>query len=155
MFETILVPTDGSEHALEAAEDAITLADEHGASLHVLSVADSGPLGRIRLPGEAGSPDEVLGDRAQRFVDEIVDRAEDAGVEATGNVEHGPPPSTILDYAREIDADLIVMGSRGQGGLHRMAVGSVADHVIRFGGRRVLVVDTDRDDAEDDAHRGR
>ena len=148
MFETILVPTDGSEHARAAATDAIALADEHGASLHVLSVADSGPLGGIRLPGEAGSPDDVLGNRAQRFVDEIVDRGAAAGVDAIGRVEHGPPPSTILEYARDIDADLIVMGSRGQGGLHRMAVGSVADHVIRFGGRRVLIVDTDEDDEE-------
>ena len=112
MFETSLVPTDGSPHAAAALDDAVELAGEEGARLHVISVADSGPLGDIRLPGEA----------------------------ATGTVRTGPPPSEILAYAREIEADVIVMGSRGRGGLHRMAVGSVADHVIRFGEFRVLVV---------------
>ncbi|AGB17479.1 universal stress protein UspA-like protein [Halovivax ruber XH-70] len=145
MFERILVPTDGSPHATTAIEDAIELAADQDATLHALSVADSGPLGDVRLPGEAANPSEALAERAQGFVDDAVERAEAAGVEATGTIRNGPPSSEILDYAREIDADVIVMGSRGRGGLHRMAVGSVADHVIRFGEFRVLVVDAGED----------
>lgn len=148
MFETILVPTDGSAHATAALDDAIELAGDEGATLHVLSVADSGPLGDIRLPGEAAKPSEALRDRARSFVDEAVERAEAAGTDATGSVRAGPPPSEILEHAREIEADVIVMGSRGHGGLHRMAVGSVADHVIRFGEFRVLVV-ADEDELAD------
>ncbi len=143
MFETILVPTDGSSHARQALDDAIGLAADQDATLHVISVADSGLLGSIRLPGEAARPREAIHDRAQQFVDDALDRAEETGVDAVGSVLSGPPPSEILEYAREIEADLIVMGSRGRGGFHRMAVGSVADHVIRFGEFRVLVVDAD------------
>ncbi|WP_290819368.1 universal stress protein [Halovivax sp.] len=143
MFDRILVPTDGSEHAEAAAADAIDLAANHGATLHVLSVADPGPLGDLKLPGDAVRPSEALTERADEFVAAVVDRAEAAGVDVEGTVRSGPPGDVILEYAREIDADLIVMGSRGRGGLHRMAVGSVADHVIRVGECRVLVVDAD------------
>ncbi|WP_290816343.1 universal stress protein [Halovivax sp.] len=151
MFDRILVPTDGSEHAEAAAADAIELAADQGATLHVISIADPGPLGDVRLPGDAARPGEALRERAAEFVDAVIERAEAAGVDATGTVREGSPPSTILEYAREIDADLIVMGTRGQGGLHRMAVGSVADHVIRVGDVRVLVVEVDdRPRGEDD-----
>ncbi|WP_290819221.1 universal stress protein [Halovivax sp.] len=143
MFDRILVPTDGSEHAEAAADDAIELAADQGATMHVLSIADPGPLGDLKLPGDAARPSEALTERAEEFVVGIVDRAEAAGVDVEGTVRSGPPGEAILEYAREIDADLIVMGSRGRGGLHRMAVGSVADHVIRVGDCRVLVVDTD------------
>ncbi|WP_247728778.1 universal stress protein [Halovivax limisalsi] len=143
MFETILVPTDGSRHAEAAMADAIDLAADQGATLHVLSVADSGLLGGIRLPGEAARPSEAIRERAERFVDDGLERAGDAGIDAVGTVRTGPPPAEILAYADDVAADLVVMGSRGRGGLHRMAVGSVADHVIRFGDVRVMVVDAD------------
>ncbi|WP_254862975.1 universal stress protein [Halovivax gelatinilyticus] len=149
MFETIVAPTDGSPHAEKALADAIELAADQGATVHVISVADSGPFGNIRLPGETARPADAIRDRAQEFVDEAISSAESAGVDVTGAVLDGPPPSTILDYARDVNADLIVMGSRGRGGLHRAAVGSIADHVIRFGEFRVLVVDADDEPIED------
>lgn len=148
MFDRIVVPTDGSEYAEAAAEDAIALAIAHDATLHVVSVADTGPFGGVRLPGEAESADEAIRGRAETFVEQIVARAAEGGVDATAEILSGPPGSEILEHAEAVDADLIVMGSRGRGGIHRMAVGSVADHVIRFGDVRVLVV-TDADDGTD------
>lgn len=143
MFETIVVPTDGSDHADAAADDAIALATAHDATLHVVSVADTGPFGGVRLPGEAQSADEAIRGRATEFVDQVADRVEEASIDVTTAVRSGPPGPEILAYADEVDADLIVMGTRGRGGLHRLAVGSVTDHVIRFGDVRALVVDAE------------
>ncbi|ELZ22023.1 universal stress protein [Natrinema limicola] len=142
MFETILIPTDGSDHAEAAAETGIELATVHDATVHVACVADTGPLGDLRLPGDATSAEDAMRGRAQEHVDAIVDRAEAAGLEVTGTVLEGPPEDELLEYAREIDADVIVMGTRGRGGVHRLAMGSVTDHVVRFGEIPVLVANS-------------
>ena len=139
MFDTILLPTDGSEHAERAAETGIELAAIHDAAVRVVCVADTGPLSELRLPGDAASATEAMRERAQANVDELVDRAAAAGLEATGTVREGPPEHELLEYADGVDADLIVMGSRGRGGVHRLAMGSVTDHVIRFGDVPVFV----------------
>ncbi|PCR91301.1 universal stress protein [Natrinema ejinorense] len=142
MFDTILLPTDGSEHARAAAETGIELAAVHDATVHVACVADTGPLGDLRLPGDAASAEDAIRGRAQEYVDAIVERVDAAGLAVTGTVLDGPPEEALLEYAREIDADLIVMGTRGRGGVHRMALGSVTDHVIRFGDIPVFVANS-------------
>ena len=139
MFETILLPTDGSEYAAAAADSGLELAAIHDATVRVVSVADTGPLGGLRLPGDAASAEDAMLERAQESVDAVLERADTAGVEATGTVLEGPPENELLEYADEVDADLVVMGTRGRGGVHRMAMGSVTDHVIRFGDVPVFV----------------
>ena len=143
MIDRIVVPTDGSEHAHAAATDAIALAAAHDATVCAIAVADVGPFGGGRLPGEAGSAREVLGERAESFVRRVADRATEAGVEAETAVRTGPPGEEIVSYVEAVDADLVVMGTRGRGGLERLALGSVTDHVVRFGSVRTLVVDAD------------
>ncbi len=139
MYDVILIPTDGSEYAESAAETGLELASTHDAAVHVVCVVETGPLGGLRLPGDAASAEEAMHDRAREFVSRIADRAEERGLEVTTATPSGPPGSELLNYAAEVDADLVVMGTRGRGGLHRAALGSVADHVIRFGDVQVLV----------------
>ncbi len=143
MFDTIVLPTDGSDHAEAAAETGIELATAHDAAVHVVCVADTGPLGDLRLPGEAASAEDAMRSRARESVDAVVAAAEDAGLETTGTVLDGPPAEAINEYARDVDADLVVMGTRGRGGVHRMAMGSVTDHVVRFGDVPVFVADSE------------
>ncbi|GAB3019588.1 universal stress protein [Natronobiforma cellulositropha] len=139
MFETILVPTDGSEHAAAAVDRALSLAAEHDATVHAVCVAETGPLGYLRLPGETESAEEAINAQARRVVGAVADRPAAGGLTVETAVLTGPPGTAILEYAGEVDADLIVMGSRGRGGVHRLAVGSVTDHVIRFGDLDVFV----------------
>lgn len=146
MFDAILVPTDGSDHAAAAVEDGFELATVHDAAVHVLCVADVGPLGGLRLPGDATSAEEAMLQQARGIVDDALDRAP-SDLDVTGAVREGPPESEILDYAREIDADLVVMGTRGRGGVHRMTVGSVTDHVVRFGDVPVFVTTASQESA--------
>lgn len=144
MYDLILLPTDGSEYAEAAAETGIELAEIHGAAVHVVCVADPGPLGDLRLPGDAADPGEVLRDRAREYVERIAERARGRGLEVTTSVRTGPPGSGILDCVDEEGADLVVMGTRGRGGIRRAVLGSVTDHVIRFGDVQVLTAGESR-----------
>ena len=143
MFDTILIPTDGSEYAEAAAQKGLELAQAHSARVHVVSIADAGPLGDIRLPGDATSAEDAISGKAAEYVENIAETAAERDLEVTSAVRTGSPGEQILEAADEVDADVIVMGTRGRGGVHRMAVGSVTDHVIRFGDVPVFVADSE------------
>ncbi|EMA37344.1 universal stress protein [Halobiforma nitratireducens] len=140
MYDRILVPTDGSDHAERAATRAFELAETTGAAIDAISVAETGPLGSVRLPGDEASASEVLTDRARTFVDRLEERATDRGLVLETEVRTGVPVREILEYADEIGADAVVMGTRGRGGVGRLMLGSVADGVMRHGDQDVLVV---------------
>ncbi|WP_172636009.1 universal stress protein [Natronobacterium gregoryi] len=142
MYERILVPTDGSEYAADAAERAFELAATTDATVHVVSVAETGPLVSVRLPGDDASAAEILTRRASEFVAELETRADERGLEVSTAVLTGVPVREILEYADEVDADAIVMGTRGRGGVSRLMLGSVTDAVIRHSGIDVLVAGT-------------
>jgi nucleotide-binding universal stress UspA family protein len=136
MYETIVVPTDGSDHAVRASDHARTLAALFDAELHVLAVADvQGAAG----PFDAGGVDEAFIERletqGQEAIDTIVART-DRTVETT--IRRGGPTETILEYAEEVDADLLAMGTHGRTGLHRYIAGSVTEGVVRLADRPVL-----------------
>lgn len=133
MFERILVPTDGSEHAEVALEYAIDLASRFESTVHVLHVVDS------RLLENAPHYDSVLAD-AEQLIDSIV--AEHAGVDVPveGEVATGVPHTAILDRVDDEAADLIAMGSHGRTGPERFLLGSVTEKVLRRSDVPVLTV---------------
>ena len=138
MFETIVVPTDGSDHANRAADRAFEIATHHGSSVHVICVVDTGPLGGYQLPGEHRSATEVIGERAESIVTETMQRASES-VDVVTATPNGTAKTEIVTYANSVDADLIVMGSRGRDGVERLMLGSVAEHVVRTSKRDVLI----------------
>lgn len=145
MYECILVPTDGSEHADAAADRALDLAELLGATVHAVSVIESGPLGSVDLPGDSASATEVLTERATEFVESIVERGDERGVTVTSELRDGVPVEEIRDCAMDVDADIVVMGTRGRGGVSRMILGSVTDGVARASDIDVLVVGADEE----------
>jgi nucleotide-binding universal stress UspA family protein len=138
MYETILVPTDGSAPATAAADHAVALAQALGATVHALYVAD------LRMTPVSTADDET----ARRLVEEsdasptapVVERAEDAGVTAVDAVRVGVPHEVILEYVAEHDVDLVVMGTHGRSGVERALLGSVADRVVRTADVPVVTV---------------
>ena len=134
----VVVPTDGSETASRAARHAIDVAVGAGVGLHVVNVVDLA----------AGFDDvgsatvlEALEDAGQAAVDEVVSMAEEAGVEPVeGSVLSGRPHEAIVDYAAEVDAGLLVVGTHGRSGLDRLLLGSIAERVVRTAGCPVLGV---------------
>ena len=139
MFDVIVIPTDGSEFAENAAERGFDLARHHDAAVHVVSVADTGMLGDLRLPGDDASADDAIRAKAEEFVDRLADRAAAAGLEVTTAVPDGTAKNGIVDYADSVGADVIVMGTSGRGGVERLVLGSVAEHVVRHSDVDVLV----------------
>lgn len=148
MYDTILVPTDGSEVAENAVEHALELAERYDAAVHALYVVDvdavdvglgTEQVERIKR-GKLGEMPE-LERRARSATGHVVDRGEDRGLAVTESVAAGRPHTEIADYAEENGVDLIVMGSAGRGGVRRALLGSVAERTLRTTTIPVLVVD--------------
>ena len=136
----ILLATDGSPHAELAAMKAVDLAHSTKARLHVVAVGRTFPTAVYDVYTETGHED--LRREAQEILDEQVRKIEEAG--GTVAIAHlkmdERRDEAIVHLAEEIDADLIVIGSRGFGGLKRALLGNVADSVLRHAHCPVLVV---------------
>lgn len=140
MYETILVPTDGSEHAERAARHAVSLAGAFDATVYVLGVAD---FAAAAGPFDAGGVSEAFVERVESECDAAVDEvaalaSDDVRVERA--VVDGTPAEEILAYADKRDADLIAMGTHGRRGIRRFVAGSVTEHVVRKSEAPVLTV---------------
>jgi len=127
MFETIVVATDGSRSVGRAVSVALDLAERFDAAVHALYVVDVDEVDSSpdRLRGEM---EEALVERGEEALDEVA-AATEGGV--TTAIEEGRPASVIDDYAREHDADVVAMGTRGRHGENRFLIGSVAEKVVR------------------------
>lgn len=144
MYDTILFPTDGSDTAASVIEYAIGVADEHDAAIHVLYVADTDRDSLANVRGEIVDSLTQVGERA---VAETAERVREHGVTVHTSVLQGDPSRTIVDYAGEVDADLLVMSTHGRRGVERALLGSVTERVVNTAPVPVLVVNPDTDRA--------
>ena len=138
MYDTILVPTDGSEPASAAVEHAIDLAATTDGTLHALSVVDSSAYTSLDVSSQ--SVLDSLETRAGEATASIAETAADAGVDTVTEVSVGSPHAQITDYADAVGANLIVMGTHGRTGLDRVLLGSVTERVVRDAPCPVLTV---------------
>ena len=147
MYQRIVVPTDGSERSMDAAREAFTLAAEGGATVYVVSVVDES-ASSLLLTGESmGSLIERLRDEAEANVETVAAAAPDGITVRTDVVRGMAVYRAIVGYAEEVDADLVVMGSDGRGGVGGI-MGSTTQRVTEHIGIPVLVVPGDT--AEDE-----
>lgn len=138
----VIVATDGSELAVDAAERGLPLLV--ATEVVVLAVASALPdddAGGIGGPVDMQADAPAQRDAAHAAVDAA--RAvlpEDLRTGARSRVEAGDPGPMIVWVAEEESADMIVVGSHGKGALKRTFIGSVSDHVVRNAKCPVLVV---------------
>jgi len=140
-MKKILIATDGSPASLQAVELGLELAEEHGSQVtfvHVAPAADVLPIG-IAMAGPVSVPHE-LDEHDREALDSAHALAEERGVPALTRLLVGNAGKRIVAYADEIDADLIVIGSRGLGAVEGALLGSVSRKVLRDAKRPVLVV---------------
>jgi len=138
----VLVPTDFSSDATQALQRAVGLARVLRAEIHLLHA--------YQLPLPIGGPEplplpQVYFDRIRSTAREELGRLKDKvaaeGVTVASTViVHDVAWRAIIDTAREIRADLIVMGTRGLTGLKHALLGSVAERVVRLAPCDVLTV---------------
>ena len=150
-MQPILLATDGSPNAAEAAAKAIELARALGAPLVIATIwqVSYEPIGLFGpvLP----EVDSVGSKEAQELVERAAAPAVAAGVECETVVRRGVPAQEICSIADAEDAALIVLGSHGWGPMRRAIFGSVSTSVLHHAGRPVLVVPpSSKAGAEDD-----
>jgi nucleotide-binding universal stress UspA family protein len=142
VFKKILVPTDGSSLATEAALRAVHLAKSSGASLMILYVQGPYPYTSVIEVVPLGLDDYMAAGRAEglRAVDRIAAAAKEQGVAYEHLiVESGQVADAIVEAARSAGADLIAMGSHGRSGVARLMLGSVAAKVLALSSTPVLI----------------
>jgi len=137
-IDTILHPTDFSEHSQHAFHLAFALARDHGARLIVLHVAIRPTIvyGEGIVPVD---PEGVFQEEKERLRHVGAERSD---VRIEHCLEEGDPVTEILRVAQESNVDLIVMGTHGRRGLRRLLMGSVAEQVVRKSMCPVLTVKT-------------
>ncbi|TVR65326.1 MAG: universal stress protein [Gemmatimonadales bacterium] len=142
-FHNVVVPLDGSAEAEAALFPARQLARRFGSSLSLVRVVPA-PLELTSIYGVAGVRMEGEGHRrrkeeATEYLASVVARGGDP-VPESHVAEASAAAEGVIQAAREMEGDLLVLSSHGRGGLSRMVLGSVADKIIRGTTLPVLVV---------------
>ena len=141
MFGRLLVAIDGSPHAKLVLAEAVDLAVATNARLTVMTVVPKPAVVLLgyALPAEFAEPWNTVRRESEVMLDAAVDDVPD-GVPVAKVIRHGVPARTIVDEASAGDHDLIVIGSRGHGGLRSLFLGSVSHAVLQSSPVPVLVV---------------
>ena len=145
MFQKILLATDGSEGALHAAQTAAHIAGKYAARVTLLYVVTPPmpAMPMLDLPGFNIDPATVIqyaenaGNAVCRATGDVLDSS---NVKYDTRVELGHPAESIINVATEGKYDLIVIGSRGLGGVKSFFLGSVSDRVAHMAHCPVLIV---------------
>ncbi|CAA9461412.1 MAG: Universal stress protein family [uncultured Rubrobacteraceae bacterium] len=156
----ILLASDGSESAAHATEVVVELSKKTNSELHVLYV---GEYSTAPFVPQAADPAWVvqenlapLEEQRQQFeqvarqtLDAEVQQVREVGGTVTqAHLRIGTPAAEIVKLAEELEVGLIVVGSRGLGGIRRTLIGSVADSVVRHAHCLVLVVRKEEEPAQ-------
>jgi nucleotide-binding universal stress UspA family protein len=136
----VLIPTDGSDYSVRAAEYGLSLAKILGAEVMVVYVIDTIVLDQVIKATRREDIDRELKQDGQRYVRYILGLAEKEGVKASSFLARGRPFEQIVHIAKGYGIDLIVMGTYGRRGAERILIGSVAERVIEYSSCPVLVV---------------
>jgi nucleotide-binding universal stress UspA family protein len=136
VFERILVAVDGSARSEKTISIALDMAGRYGSVVTVLHV-------REYERSEGSDVDMGPPISAEHLVDDVLLMFRDANVEANGEVRRvssGDTPGQIVEVAQEVDANLVVLGSRGMSEWKSLLLGGVATKVVRHATCPVLLV---------------
>ncbi|MFC1986411.1 universal stress protein [Chloroflexota bacterium] len=143
MYEKILVPLDGSKLAEVALPYAEELAGRLGSKITLISVLtlsskpadDQHPLYQVYI--------QKMVENTKRNIERYVKTPNNKAIKVASLILTGDPAEEIVNYAEKEDVNLIIMGTRGQSGIKRWVLGSVADKVVNATARPVALVTTD------------
>jgi manganese transport protein len=135
-YRKILVPLDHSVRDRVAIAHAVAMARSHGATLHLLHVEEGVTS---QLFGALSSTEEILS--GEEYFGAIVESLAASGISAELTIQHGlTPTNAIVEKAREIQPDLIVMGAHGHRGIKDLIFGNTINAVRHQVAAPVLVV---------------
>ncbi len=145
MFERILVAVDGSDRALAALKLAVGIQKHCGSKLLILCVYRHHSLLEASMSMVRPDDPEPLDDSMRAFAGGVVENAKSVAAEldakdVRGFIKSGPPARTIVNFAEDKEANLIVLGSRGLGDIEGYLLGSVSHKVTSLAKCPVMVV---------------
>ncbi len=148
MFNHILVPLDRSALAEEALPYALRIVNHEG-RITLLSVVnasdDPNYVGMVEpvitpLMPKPGSPQQSLWSQTENYLKQVASKFQKAHLEIAVSVLEGSPADTIVDVAKGLGVQMIVMSTHGRSGLSRWIYGSVTQKVLSAAPCPVLVV---------------
>ncbi len=130
LFRKILCPIDFSQHSLAALDVALRVVQQNKATLYLLNVAPT-PAGAAGFQPVPLDPYPYVEKDRRKQLEKLAQKRIPATVRCETLVTSGDPAQRVLETARGVDADLIVMGTHGRKGLGHLVLGSVAERVVR------------------------
>ncbi len=130
LFRKVLCPIDFSEHSLTALEVALKVVQQNDAALYLLNVAPM-PAGAAGFQPVPLDPYPIVEKDRREQLEKLAREQIPAAVRCETLVISGDPAERVLETARGVNADLIVMGTHGRKGFGHLVLGSVAERVVR------------------------
>jgi nucleotide-binding universal stress UspA family protein len=132
-FRIIVMPTDFSDYSLRALPYAIDLAEKYDARLKVVFVSE--PSMQVSDVAWVGVDERAMNEdharEARRHLEKIILEQVPNDLPADAEILSGNAVDEVIGYAREVNADLIVMATHGRSGVSHMLMGSTAEQVVR------------------------
>jgi len=139
-IKKILIPTDGSDHSMRAAEYGVGIAKILDAQIISVFVIDDVVIREMSKMNAQEDVESELKENGQGYIKYIQGLASKEGVKASSFLARGTPFEQIVHLAKELGIDLIVMGTYGRRGAERILIGSVTQRVIEYAQCPVLVI---------------
>ncbi|EZQ06750.1 universal stress protein UspA [Candidatus Acidianus copahuensis] len=139
MFDVILVAYDGSENSKRALDLGIDLAKKYSAKLYVIEAVDVTVFENVGILPPLSAVEDME-KKAKKDIDQAIQLASNNGVQAKGEVLEGEPSESILGYSKEVNASIIVIGSRGLSRFRKALLGSVSTRVLNESRVPVMIV---------------
>ena len=137
----IVVGTDGSATATNAVMEAMRLASALGEALHIVSVYEPDNVRADRLPREFSGL-VTSHSHVDSLLADVASRARVAGIKAETHALTGDAADKIIEVAKEVEANIIVVGNKGIGSLRRFVLGNVPSKVVHNSPCSTYVVHT-------------
>ncbi len=141
-LENVVVGIDGSDQSRHAATVSADLARRNGATLHLVTIVrpPEGWWGIVGSPPTPSALSKSLSDAQREILDSVIAGLDLSEIEVVQVEDVGDPARMLLEYAKKVDADVMVIGRRGAGLIERLMLGSVANRVVHDAECPVLLV---------------
>ena len=146
-YKVIVVGTDGTDRSSVAVNEALALAKMTGATLHAVYVVHpTVAAGFVEAGAIQVDVDQAL-EEAERIKSQLLSEVEQQGMRDSVSVElvhsgTGDVAGALISSAKDLKADLVVVGNRGMSGARRFVLGSVPNSVAHHAQCSVLIVNT-------------
>jgi len=141
-FNKILVPIDFSERSITVLHNAVYVAEKFKAELYVIYVVeDFSSVVAFSIPHISSDiQDEGMRREAEKKMQDFLDENLDASIAFKSKVLIGHVAEKICSFAKDLEIDLIIIGTHGYTGLERMLLGSVTEKVLKLAPCAVMTI---------------